>query len=208
MKEKTKILNLVLPCKGINIFVYTIIILGILSGSIFLMVSNEGDKASVVSQIENFFINVGSNNINSGLALKNSLIINYIFIVSVFLLGISMIGVFGVIFLLYLKGFLVGFSLASLFLTYKYKAILSVIIYFFTSQFLNVLLVILISIYSIMFSKHLFKGIVSKKAISNRIMLKKYLIIFLFCLVLSFISSLLEVYLFPFILKQVISFYV
>lgn len=208
MKDKTKIYDLILPNKGINIFIYFILIFGILSGSIFLIISSETDKNSVITQIENFFLNISNNNINSGLALKNSLIINYIFIVSIFILGFSMIGIIFGIFLLYIKGFLFGFSLASIFLTYKYKGILAGIIYAFPSQILNLLLVILITIYSIMFTKHLFKIITSKKSLNNRIMLKKYLIIFLFCIVLTFLSSLLEVYLFPRLLKLVISFYV
>lgn len=208
MKDKTKIYDLILPNKGINIFIYFILIFGILSGSIFLIISSETDKNSVITQIENFFLNISNNNINSGLALKNSLIINYIFIVSIFILGFSMIGIIFGIFLLYMKGFLFGFSLASIFLTYKYKGILAGIIYAFPSQILNLLLVILITIYSIMFTKHLFKIITSKKSLNNRIMLKKYLIIFLFCIVLTFLSSLLEVYLFPRLLKLVISFYV
>jgi len=208
MRERTKIYSLILPNKGINIFVYSIMILGILSGSIFLMISSESDKSSVISQIENFFVNVSANSIDSGLALKNSLIINYIFIISIFILGVSMIGIIVGIFLLYLKGFLVGFSLASIFLTYKYKGILAGILYAFPSQILNIILVILITIYSIMFSKHLFRVITSKKSLNSRIMLKKYLIIFVFCVILSFVSSLLEVYLFPSLLRQVISFYV
>lgn len=208
MKKSTNIYSLVLPNRGINIFVYSIMILGILSGSIFLMISSEGDKSTVVSQIQNFFVNVSNNNINSGLALKNSLIINYIFIGGIFILGFSMIGVVLGIFLLYLKGFLVGFSLASIFLTYKYKGILAGIIYMIPSQVINILLVILITIYSVMFSRHLFKVITSKKSFSSRIMLKKYLLIFLFCIILSFISSVLEVYFFPSLLRQVIKFYV
>lgn len=208
MKKNTKLYSLILPSKGINIFVYSILILGILSGSIFLMISNESDKNSVISQIENFFVNVSNNNIDSGLALKNSLIINYIFIIGIFILGFSMIGVVGGIFLLYLKGFLFGFSLSSIFLTYKYKGILAGILYAFPSQVLNILLIILITIYSIMFSKHLFKVITSKKNLNSRVMLKKYLIIFGFCIVLSCVSSLLEVYLFPSLLRLVIKFYV
>ena len=136
-----------------------------------------------------FYIN--SNNINSGLALKNSLIINYIFILGIFILGFSMIGVIIGVFMLYLKGFLFGFSLSSIFLTYKYKGILAAILYTFSSQVLNLLLIILITIYSLMFSKYLFKLIFSKKNINSRVMLKKYIIIFIFCIIISFFSFLL-----------------
>jgi stage II sporulation protein M len=146
--------------------------------------------------------------INSGLALKNSLIINYLFIVGIFILGFSIFGIIIGVFMVYLKGFLFGFSLSSIFLTYKYKGILFGVLYSFCGSVLNILLVILISIYSIMFSKYLIKVITSRKSVNNRVMLKKYLIIFLGCIVFSFVSSLLEVYLFPYLLGLVRGLYV
>ena len=140
----------------------------------------------------------------SGLAFKNSIIINYLFIFFIWLFGLSMVGVFFNIFIAYLKGFLVGFSISSLFLTYQVKGFLGVIFYTFPSQILNLLVVY---IYSLMFSSHLFKIVLSKKE-NNRRMLKKYLIILMFCIILSFLSSVLEVYVFPKILKMFISVYI
>lgn len=208
MKKKTKLRELILPHKKINFFVSTILILGILSGSIFLMMSNKADKSSVVTQIQNFFTNISTNSIDNGLALRNSLTINYIFIGTLWILGLSMIGVLVNVFLTYIKGFLVGFSVASLFLTYGYKGILASILYTFPSQILNIIVVVVLSIYSIMFANNLFHMIFSKKSMNNRSMLKKYFVILMGCIIISFISSILEVYLFPNILKLVISFYV
>lgn len=208
MKKKTKLRELILPHKKINFFVSTILILGILSGSIFLMMSNKADKSSVVTQIQTFFTNISTNSIDNGLALRNSLTINYIFVGTLWILGLSMIGVLVNIFLTYIKGFLVGFSVASLFLTYGYKGILASILYTFPSQILNIIVVVVLSIYSIMFANNLFHMIFSKKSMNNRSMLKKYFVILMGCIIISFISSILEVYLFPNILKLVISFYV
>ena len=205
MKKKTKLRELILPHKKINFFVSTILILGILSGAIFLMMSNETDKTSVITQIQTFFKNISTSSIDNGLALKNSFIINYIFVGSIFLLGLSMIIIN--IFLTYLKGFLVGFSIASIILTYSVKGLLASILYALFSQLLNVIIVIILSIYSIMFSINLLKIITSKKG-NNRLMLKKYLVILMFCIIVSFLSSLLEVYVFPSILKVMISIYV
>jgi len=204
----SKIYNLVLPNKIINIFVYSLIILGVISGSIFLMLSNEIDKNSVIEQIKNFFINVNTNNIDNVQALKNSLIINYIFIVTIWILGFSIVGVIINIFLTYLKGFLVGFSISSIFLTYNYKGIIAAIIYTIPSQLINIIIIALLSIYSIMFSKHLLTVIISKKPITTRKILKKYSIIFSFSIIMTLISSLLEVYLFPNLLKLIISIYI
>lgn len=206
--KSSKIYNLILPNKVINLFVYSLIIFGVISGSIFLILSNETDKASVVEQISNFFVNINTNNIDNVQALKNSLIINYIFVISIWILGFSIIGIIINIFLTYLKGFLVGFSISSIFLTYSYKGILATILYTIPSQLLNIVVISVLSIYSIMFSKHLITVIMSKKAISSRRILKKYSIIFGFAIVVTLISSLLEVYLFPNLLKLIITMYV
>ena len=58
-----------------------------------------------------------------------------------------------------------------------------------------------------MFSSHLFKIVLSKKG-NNRSMLKKYGVILMFCIILSFVSSVLEVYVFPKVLKLFISIYI
>ncbi len=208
MKKGKKLKELILPHKKINFFVTTILILGVLSGSIFLMMSNEADKSSVIAQIQNFFTNISQGNIDNGLALRNSLIINYVFVGLIWILGLSMVGIIATVFLTYIKGFLVGFSIASIILTYGYKGILASILYTFPSQIFNILVVIILTIYSIMFANNLFQIIISKKNGNNRLMLKKYFVILMLCVIVSFISSVLEVYLFPNILKLIIGFYV
>lgn len=206
-KNDTKLLDLILPNKKINFFIITIMFLGIISGSIFLMMSNESDKVNVITQIETFFKNISINSIDNGLALKNSLIINYLFVVIIWILGLSMIGIVINIFLTYIKGFLVGFSLASIFLTYKSGGILACILYTVPVQIINVIVVIILSIYSVMFSLNLLE-IINSKNNKTKLMIKKYFIILILCIILSFISSLLEVYLFPNLLKLVVKYYI
>ena len=82
-----------------------------------------------------------------------------------------------------------------------------VFLYVFPVQVFNVLVVGVLTIYSIMFAYNLLRVIVSKKG-NNRLMLKRYLIILSFSIIISFISSFLEVYFFPNILKIIISIYV
>lgn len=208
IKKQTKLRDLVFPNKRINFFVGTILMFGVLSGAIFLMMSNEVDKNSVIEQIKNFVININNGNVDVGLAFRNSLIINYLFVILIWGLGLSMIGVIFSLFLTYIKGFLVGFSVASIIISYGYKGILMALIYVFPSQVFNVLVVIMLSIYSVMFANNLFKIIVSKKNTNNRLMFKKYVVILMFCIILSFISSLAEVYLFPTVLKLISTIYI
>lgn len=206
MKKKMKLLDIILPSKKINYFIVTILILGLITGSIFLMMLSSADKVSAVNQIKSFFEVVDSNGINNGLALKNSLIINYLFVFVIWFLGLSIIGVIFNIFLVYIKGFILGFSISSIIVTYGYKAIPAIILYVFPHQILNVIVICVLGIYSMMFSKNLLGIIVSKKG-NNRLMLKKYFVILLFSIIFSFLSSLSEVYLFPKVLKMIITLY-
>ena len=125
----------------------------------------------------------------------------------IWILGFSMIGVIINVFITYLKGFLVGFSISSIFLTFGYKGIFAALVYSFPSQIIFIFVVCLLSIYSVMFSLQLLKIVFSKKG-NQRLMLKKYFVILMIAVILIFVSSLLEVYFFPRILKMVVRFYI
>ena len=206
--KKTKLSDIILPSKKINYFVITILLFGVISGSIFLVILDSGDKSGTVLQIQTFISNLSNNKVDGGLALRSSLIINYIFVGLIWGLGLSIIGIIFNIFLTYIKGFVVGFSVASIFATYNYKGILMALLYIFPHQILNVIVVCILTIYSIMFSLNLLEIIVTKKVKKNHNMLKRYVVILLFSIIISFISSLLEVYLFPNLLKIIIDLYV
>ena len=205
--KKKKILNLILPNKKINLFVGMILTLGILSGSIFLMILNTSDKNAIMKQIQNFCLNISNGTINSGQVFKNSLIINYLFVGLIWIFGLSLIGILLNIFITYIKGFLVGFSISSIFLTYKFKGIIFAFIYASFGIIINIIVVSVCTIYSISFSYNIIKNISSNKRNDNNF-LKKYFVILMFAIIFSFISSLLEAYLLPRVLKIIIKLYV
>jgi len=202
-------LAIILPNKKFNLFVIFVIVLGIISGSIFLMVLNDTDKTLVVNQINNFFSNVNSNNINNFEAFKNSIIENFIFVVLTWVFGMSIIGILVNIFLVYLKGFIVGFTISSFLLTFKYKGIIASVIYVLPSALISILSILIITIYSVLFTIYLWKVIFLKDK-SNNIskFLKKYFIILIISILMILVSSLLESYLVPSLLKLVIKLFI
>ena len=205
-KQKIKLSDIILPSKKINCFVVTIMILGVISGSVFLISLNSTDKINTINHIKTFIINVDNKSFNSGLALKNSIITNYVFDGLIWIFGLTIIGIVFNIFLTYIKGFTVGFSVSSIILSYKYKSIPLALLYIFPCQIFNIFVICLLTIYSIMFTKNLLCVIVSKKG-NNNLMFKRYLVIFILCIMLSFLSSILEIYLFPNMVKIIISLY-
>lgn len=202
-------LALILPNKKLNLFVIFIVILGIISGSLFLMVLNDNDKSEVINEISTFMTNINTNNINNLNSFKNSLIEGMILIILSWILGMSIIGVIFNIFFIYMKSFTIGFSISSFILVYKYKGILSSLIYVIPSQLINILIILILGVYTLLFSKYLFKMIFLKdKTVNLGKFFKKYVLVFGICIILCVISSLCEAYLLPSLLKVMIKLFI
>lgn len=201
-----KVWNIVLPNKKINYFVFSIIILGIISGAFYFSIININEKKELTTLITNFFTNINESNINSIDTLKNSLFTNGLMILMIFILGMSVIGIFINIFIIYIKSFIIGFSISTIIYTYKIKGLLASFIYIFPHQIINIFIFAIIGIYSIMFSIYLTKLIINRK--SNNNILKKYVIIFTFSLLSIIITSLIEAYILPIIFKSIITLYI
>ena len=202
-------LALILPNKKVNLFVIFIVILGIISGSLFLMVLNENDKSEVINEISTFMANINTNNINNLNSFKNSLIEGMILIILSWILGMSIIGVIFNIFFIYMKSFTIGFSISSFILVYKYKGILSSLIYVIPSQLINILIILILGVYTLLFSKYLFKMIFLKyKTVNLGKFFKKYVLVFGICIILCLVSSLCEAYLLPSLLKVIIKLFI
>lgn len=202
-------LALILPNKKVNLFVIFIVVLGIISGSLFLMVLNENDKSEVINEISTFMANINTNNINNLNSFKNSLIEGMILIILSWILGMSIIGVIFNIFFIYMKSFTIGFSISSFILVYKYKGILSSLIYVIPSQLINILIILILGVYTLLFSKYLFKMIFLKdKTVNLGKFFKKYVLVFGICIILCVISALCEAYLLPSLLKVMIKLFI
>lgn len=202
-------LALILPNKKVNLFVIFIVILGIISGSLFLMVLNDNDKSEVINEISTFMANINTNNINNFNSFKNSLIEGMILIILSWILGMSIIGVIFNIFFIYMKSFTIGFSISSFILVYKYKGILSSLIYVIPSQLINILIILILGVYTLLFSKYLFKMIFLKdKTVNLGKFFKKYVLVFGICIILCLVSSLCEAYLLPSLLKVMIKLFI
>lgn len=203
-KKLSNYLSIVLPNKKINLFTIGIILLGIISGSIFLVILSSKDKELIVSKINTFMTSIRSNNINNINAFKNAIIENSIYITIMWILGLSMIGIIINVFLTYLKGFITGFTIGSFIITYKYKGILASLIYVFPTTIINLLITILISVYSFTMTIMLLKSIFNKN--NNNSMkgfIRKYFLIFLISMGMVLLSSLSESFLLPSMIKLV-----
>ncbi len=197
MKLK-RIKRIIVPSKKINYFVFSVLVLGIISGCIFLTILSKTDKEMVVNTLMELFTNIKNNNIEGMETFQNSLLTNGIFIVVMFILGMTIIGIVANIFLIYIKGFIWGFSLSAMCYTLGVKGILACLIYLLPGQLINILIILLLGIYSVKFTWHLTREIMRKDVHkgSNR-ELKKYVVIFGLCVLLGVVSSLSEAFVYP-----------
>ena len=166
------------------------------------------EKNMIMDKITSFFINIDNNSLDTGQVLTNSLITNFTFLGLLFILGLSVIGVIINAFLLYIKGFVLGFSISSIIATYKLKVVVAAFIYVFPHQLLNILFVILLSIYSIMLSLTIVSQTIKKKNLNLRKFFKRYLFILVVCVIITFVSSGIETFVTPYIMRFITKWFI
>jgi len=185
--------------KKIYLVFISIILISIILGFFFYFIISDSNKELVINTQRNFFNNL--DNIRYLGSFLNSLINNFIYIFLIFILGLSVIGIIFIIGILILKSFILGFSISSIIGTFGFKGIIISFLYLFPHQILFLVILLLMSYYGCGFSIKLYKYIFRRGVINFRMLKDKYIKIFLICLACSFICSLYEVFIMPFLLK-------
>ena len=200
-----KLFNLVRFDKRYVLFCLILVILGIVCGSLFVVILNSSDKSLVIEYIENFIDTIKNNNFNYIDTLKNTLIINYLVIVIISILGFTYFLVPLNILILFYKSFVIGFSLSSFILVYKIKGLLLSIVYIFPHLIINILLFSLLIAFTLKLSIKMINSIIKKKDINMRVYFNKYLYTGLFIFIVLTITSLYESFVTPYLLKLVVN---
>lgn len=203
-KIKAKVKSILKTRKRTFIFFAVLVILGIIFGSLFITILNETDKEMVTTRITEFFAEVKSNNDTDVLsALKNSLFSNVLSVIMIWLLGISIIGIPLIIVFIFIKTFIFGFSVGGIISVYNIKGIVLSIGYLFPHQFINITVLFILSLISFNLSINFLKNLLTKRTMDFKIWTGRYYKLLLLSLILMIVSSLLEVFVSPFILKLV-----
>ena len=200
-KQMDKLKKKTTSNKKIIVFLVGLFLIGLIAGSIFITIISKSDQALVKEYIKEFV-----NKLNYLEALKNASLSNGLFIVIVWLLGFSIIGIPIVIFMYFSKAFILGFSLSSFILQYKFKGLLLALIYFFPHHVVNILAYTLILIYSLKISFILINSIIKKKTISFKAIMNRYLIVFAVSIGMVIVASLYECFVVPFLIRNLIGF--
>ncbi len=189
--------------KKVMTFLNIITIIGIITGSIFIVILNKGDKSLVINSIKQFFSNLSKDKFDYILIFKNAIISNTLFSFVIWIIGISVIGVIIVICILFYKSFTLGFTISSIIYTYKLKGIVLSIFYVFPHMIINILILLYLSSYSIKLSIILIKSIIKKENLNFKSFFNNYIQVLLISLIFIVISSLYESFISLQILKYI-----
>ena len=192
--------------KNLFIFLLVIVIVGIASGALFSLVIDNNDKELVYNYLTDFFNNIKKGQLNFNNSFVNSLFFTILFGVLIWLLGISVIGFFIVLFMLFLKSFILGFSVGSIIYVFKFKGILYSLVYVFPHQVINILIFMLLSGYALIVSFKIIRCFSSKKTLDFRNIFNRYMRVLIFSVLILIITSLYEIYLMPKLLNILVSF--
>lgn len=203
-KAMDKLLNNIKFDKRYVLFSIILVILGIVTGSLFIVILNSTDKNLVTEYITSFIDSISNSSFNYVDTLKNTLIINYLIIFIISIIGFTYFLIPLNILILFYKAFIIGFSLASFILTYKIKGLLLSVVYIFPHLIINILLISLLTAFTLKLSINMIKCIIKKKEVNMRLYFNKYLYIVILFIIVITITSLYESFVAPFILKSLI----
>lgn len=194
--------NSIIKQKKLYRIIITLMIFGIISGILFIFFISKESKTKALVSIKSFFDLMNtSTGVNYGKSLLNTLVNNIGYVLLIWLLGISIIGLPITIVLAFMKSFIVGFSISSIISCYKAKGILGAFLYVFPHQIIILFIYLLLSFYSISFSIKLFKSLFLKQTINFRVVMQKYIKILLISLIGIIIVSLYEVFISTYFIK-------
>ncbi len=191
--------------KNLFVFLLVIVIVGITTGAIFTAIISSSDKELVVSYLNTFFDNIASGKLDYTSSFVNALILIVGLAILIWLLGVSVIGFIVVIIILFLKAFVIGFSVGSIIATFKLKGVLMAFIYCFPHHVINILVFMLLSAFALIMSFRIINSITSKKPIDFKHYMNRYLTVLVFSIIILIVTSFYEIYILPEVINFVMN---
>ena len=177
-------------------------IISIILGILFYFLISGKDKIVVVNSIKNFFSEIKKgDNLNYGLSLINALLVNIGYVLLIWLLGISVIGLPLIVLIMFYKCFITGFSISAIINVYGFKGILGAFLYTFPHGIIFLVVLLLLGTYSISFSLRLFNYLFRKKLVNFKDIMNKYIKILVISLVSAIVLAFIEVFVSTYFIK-------
>lgn len=185
--------------------VVIIFILGILFGAMAIKVLPDEQKIELISYLNIFFEDIGDSTTYDKFELLLLVMLrNVKLLLMIWLLGFTIIGIPFILFILFMRGFVIGFTVGFLIHTYVLKGVLFALVAVLPHNFIFVPVFMMLSVAAISFSFYLIhkKNQGRQKLLTSSI---NYTVLSLFFCLCSLCSSFIEVYISPVFMKWLIA---
>jgi stage II sporulation protein M len=179
--------------KKILLSFIVLFIIGLAFGLIFNFYITEIDKTIIKKELIEYFATIKTNYSYSK-GLLNSIKTNFLYITLIWVTGLVPFLFLINYFIIFYKGFLIGFTIASIIMIYRLKGLIISFVFLFPHEFINVLIFITLSVSSMKFSKKIYNKIKNNNMIDFKKDYKEYIKIYILLIILSFISSIFEIF--------------
>lgn len=201
-KKIVKAKDAFLRQKKFYMFLVTLMLIGFISGIIFIFFTSASNKANITKKVIEFFDTIkASTGINYGKSLVNTLFTNLLYVILIWLLGISLIGFPIIIGILFFKSFILGLSISSIISSFGIKGLLGSFLYIFPHNIILIILYLLLGFYSLSFCYKLFSHLFLKRSINFNYGMNRYLKILGISIIITILISLYQVFLSTYFLK-------
>ena len=191
-KVLDKLINNVKFDKRYVFFMLVIVILGIITGSLFIIILNSADKELVREYISDYI-----GNINNQDNLYNNIMLNYSIAILISVIGFTYFLFPLNILILFYKAFVIGFSISSFIMCYKFKGLILSIVYVFPHHILNILFLSLITAFTVKLSIKMINHILKRHSVDLRLYFNKYICMLFMVSILFIFTTLYETYIIP-----------
>ena len=178
-------------------------LIGLAIGISFITYLNDIDKTLIEKEINEYIrlINSSKDYLNGFL---NSFKINFIYITLIWVTGIIPIIFLLNYFVIFYKGFVIGFTISSMVLIYKLKGLFLSLLFMFPHEYINIFLFITLSVLAIKFSKKTYLRFKNNDVYNLKKEYKDYIKIYFIFILLSLINSLIEVFINSLLVRLVV----
>ncbi len=178
-------------------------LIGLAFGLIFNFYISGIDRTLIKKEMTEYFLII-KNNLSYSKGLIKSFKTNMLYITLIWAIGIIPFLFLVNYFIVFYKGFLIGFSVSSIIMIYKLKGLLVSLIFLFPHEFINIFIFITLSVSSIKFSKKIYNKIKSNNVVNLKKEYIDYVKIYILFIVISIVSSLLEIFFNSLLIRLVI----
>jgi len=204
MKQKMdKLKSKIKTNKKFTIFLLVLVLIGVITGAFFITILSSSDKTLVKEYLNNYINVIKVEKIDYISLLINNALNSTLLALTIWLLGISIIGIPIMLFLFFCKAFTLGFSIGTLFFTYNWKGIIMALVYVFPHQIIAILSYTILMIYALSVSLKMIEATFKKKTIDFKTIMGKYSVVLGIVLVSLLLCTLYETLAMPNIMKMI-----